>query len=737
MSKKQLQHDLPREASEPDAFGRAEFGQRLAYLIEHESASDPLIISLFGEWGEGKTSVLSDVVTALKKSARCECIEFNPWRYPEEEALLAVFFHSVAKAIARPSLKRGEKIAADIEKKFPWVGEGLESAADSFFFGAGKLANAILKSTLASLRPSIEKIRERLKAELRQIQGRLVIVIDDADRLDGEELLTLFRLVKLTADFPNTTFLIALDDEAAAKSIGRFTRGGIAEGRRYIEKIIQVPLYLPKISPAVLRRYMLQLIDSVVTAAGREVNDEQADRFRTVFDGLLLPLLRTPRQAKRIANGIQFSVGLLPGELDITDQILLECARCLWPDLHATIRKSETLLFERDERSGGNSAGKLEKFKSRLSGFPDIEHGSADMALRHWLPQLSYSHDESESEGQRLCSKRHFWRYFSLAIPEDDIRDSHITAMIKMAEEAETGTDAPARGQLISQLREGLGRPYREVLQSKLSARIDQLTSPAARALALALGSASDGLPSTDADEIWGGVTEFSARITLGCLYRMSKEGEGNVLDTVQYLVINSPNLMWCAQLVGRMPEAEAAHELTKSNRGALESLARSPNAFAPLVTLAERMQAVLLDPITTLPFPGWSRFLWTVFHWGDRSALLAWVQKRVEVEPRFLNLLISIACAKNIDHTDPTPFSFTGDTVPSIELFLSENAIRTAITRFGASPKKDDAYRYRGLALQDLATAYLQAKSQQSTETQTAGGAGSALPQDSADTQG
>src|SRR5205823_6161323 len=95
---------------------------------------------------------------------------------------------------------------------------------------------------LRPVKRDIVKLRDDLAGHLAAQKKKLVIVVDDIDRLTADETRELFRLVKSVANFPNTIFILSFDREATARALDKFQDG---KGNEYLEKIIQVPFEIP------------------------------------------------------------------------------------------------------------------------------------------------------------------------------------------------------------------------------------------------------------------------------------------------------------------------------------------------------------------------------------------------------------------------------------------------------------------------------------------------------------
>ena len=82
---------------------------------------------------------------------------------------------------------------------------------------------------------SIEERKAHVESILQEERKQIVIVMDDIDRLERDEVHAVFRLIKLTGNFPFITYLLAFDQERVAAAIGtRFGTGDLASGRSFL-----------------------------------------------------------------------------------------------------------------------------------------------------------------------------------------------------------------------------------------------------------------------------------------------------------------------------------------------------------------------------------------------------------------------------------------------------------------------------------------------------------------------
>src|SRR5690606_27273432 len=262
-----------------------------------------LVVGIHGPWGDGKTTVLNMLRADLDADGATATVEFNPWRFTDEPAMLAGFFRVLAGVIRAKLTTKGEDIAGWVEK----IGR-YASVVDERLGKAGEVAGAKAEA-------SLEDLRSRLSEALAKADKRIVVLVDDVDRLDKHEIHTLFRLIKACADFPNVCYVLAFDDVAVAQSLGeRYGAGDEASGRAFLEKIIQVPLKLPVAMKEDLRSLCFEQVFQAISAAGVELTREDKGSFVSGFDRGISIRLDTPRAAKRYVNGLMFTLPMLKGE---------------------------------------------------------------------------------------------------------------------------------------------------------------------------------------------------------------------------------------------------------------------------------------------------------------------------------------------------------------------------------------------------------------------------------------
>lgn len=430
----EFSNDRPLSSKSDDKLNRATFAERVAEVLRGLPKGAALIVGIHGPWGDGKTTVLNMLQADLDADGSTATVEFNPWRFTDEPAMLAGFFRVLAGVIRAKLTTKGEDIAGWVEKLGRYA-----SVVDDRFGKAGEVAGAKAEA-------SLEGLRSRLSDALAKADKRIVVLVDDIDRLDKHETHTLFRLIKACADFPNVCYVLAFDDVAVAKSLGeRYGAGDEASGRAFLEKIIQVPLRLPVAMREDLRSLCFEQVDQAISTAGIELTKEDVGGFVSGFDRGISIRLDTPRAAKRYGNGLMFALPMLKGEVNIVDLLLIEAVRAFHPAIYDIIRANHDefsgveLGHGRRGHDGPRAAALL---KPVVDALPTEEQEAIKSLLKGLFPRLrsaygggGYGSDwlSPWAKAKRICSPDYCPRYFSYSVPKSDVRNSEMEALYTKA----------------------------------------------------------------------------------------------------------------------------------------------------------------------------------------------------------------------------------------------------------------------------------------------------------------
>jgi len=306
--------DAPIRRKEDDRLNRLPFAKQIAALI-HTNQSDTQVIGLYGEWGEGKTSVLNLTINEYQNLVQITeeekpiIVRFSPWEFASQTNLTKALFSTIAQTIeVNNVLSTADKQA--IVKGFVAISH-IASEYFSYIYPESRIAIKAAHWTLDRLVklfqkiPSLEHEKENLRKHLSNISCRIIVLIDDIDRLLHPEIRELIRVVKANGDLPNLTWILSCDRAVVARAIAKdLDETDEIVGHRFLDKIIPIGLDLPKVPRAVLFDEFLRLLQNTqnqdLTNASNDLRSDPMESVREFCDSM--------RNVKRLANAILVSV---------------------------------------------------------------------------------------------------------------------------------------------------------------------------------------------------------------------------------------------------------------------------------------------------------------------------------------------------------------------------------------------------------------------------------------------
>jgi len=292
-----LSADRPSNDPKDDLFGHAPFAESLANSICRYPGNDGLVLALYGPWGSGKSTVLSYVRHFLEQRPETEqpvIVTFNPWWFSGQENLARAFLGQLQAVL--PTKSEKFKKLGDLLGDFA---EGVGGLIDlsGMTGGAAGMIGKVIGMVTKRKPKDVPALKSEISKILREAEKRILVVIDDIDRLTPEETRQLFTVIKALADFPNVVYLLAFDREVAAKAIEQ--QSGMP-GERYLEKIIQVPFELPPVDRVALRAALFKRLDEVLGDTSDGLFDQSY--WTNAFHDGIDPLIQVPRDVVRFTN---------------------------------------------------------------------------------------------------------------------------------------------------------------------------------------------------------------------------------------------------------------------------------------------------------------------------------------------------------------------------------------------------------------------------------------------------
>lgn len=271
-------------------------------------------------------------------------VRFSPWLIAGRAELASALISDIARAA-------GEKLGDEVRQAFASligrlsqfasiVGAGTDAATGGAFGGLFS-AGAELSNKLASRMtegPTLDEVRERLRATLANLKDqKLVVIIDDLDRLTPLEAAEMVSLVKNLGDLPNVVYILSYDEDKLSKLINQALK---IDGSKFLEKIVQYPVHLPPLEEEQISKLLDFDLGSLL--ANLSVSDTQ--RLSQAWYFVIRRYLRTPRDVRRLMNSFSVAWSGLSEHTDPIDLLLLETLRLHEPAVYTWIRRNLTVI---------------------------------------------------------------------------------------------------------------------------------------------------------------------------------------------------------------------------------------------------------------------------------------------------------------------------------------------------------------------------------------------------------
>ncbi len=458
---------VDRPLSDPgdDRLGYAPFAKTLAKAVVSMKAPDGMVVGIYGPWGSGKTTVLNFVEHYLQESdSPFTVIRFNPWWFSGRVDLAQSFFAQLQSAFMKwPA--RGNKVRKRLTKFGKAVGAipGLEVAA--------------AVSELIGVAVDIPALKESVSKALREQDTRVLVIVDDIDRLTHVEIAQLFAVIKSLADFPNTIYLLAFDPEIVAKAIERQFGGN---GEAYLKKIIQVSFELPPPSERSLRTLFLEQLREIVGS----VEDDLLDlaEWGPVLDLGILPLLESPRDVVRLTNALRVTYAAVAGEVNVTDFVSIEATRIFARAVYRLVRERpdmfRTPVGLLAVLPGASDAERKKFHEQWVQALREKDREPIQLLVATMFPRCTgdlpdapvrFGGDRIRARhGRRIQDPEIYPIYFSLSLAPGDVSRAEVAAFL------EFGSDVEA----IAAALVALSNSRDERGSSKVRPMLDELISP-------------------------------------------------------------------------------------------------------------------------------------------------------------------------------------------------------------------------------------------------------------------
>jgi len=361
------------------------FGFRVHADLIRELIMDPAVlpatIGVYGDWGGGKSSIMQMLRDDFEKETAEEAADANPymgvavlyfngWLFEGYDDAKAALLSSILTEL-RDHKRFGPKLkerAGKLLKRVDYM-RGLRMLFTGAIAGGVAAATggtglalmpALLGGALAGAKESasdaakgaLEKGTEtdpdEALSDIRQFRDdfakmlagsdikTLVVLIDDLDRCSPERIIENLEAIKLFLNVPNTAFVIGADRRIIRQAVAwryRDTLKASADGQAdpserlvddYLEKLIQIPYRLPRLSPSEIETYLTLLFckrhlePALFSRVCEESRNQRAkDRYCAFAQTNALEVLKGAALPPKLSEALRIGAGIASQVTDV------------------------------------------------------------------------------------------------------------------------------------------------------------------------------------------------------------------------------------------------------------------------------------------------------------------------------------------------------------------------------------------------------------------------------------
>lgn len=319
--------DRPIDNPDSDILDYSKSAKKLAESLVHLEDKDSYSIGIIAPWGTGKTSYLNLLEYYLKEIEKTQekelftIIRFNPRHSSNSESIQEDFF---------------ENLFSELKKH--------DSRFSYSFKDYLKAINVISSYKLVPFLLEIHKIwnkeseKEKVNRAITRLGKRIIVIIDDFDRLLSDEIIEVLKLIDGNASFNNMIFITAYDKKHINKIIGDKYYN---EGSFFSDKFFTTEIQVPLVPYPILHKYLkTELLNANFVSAESRM---QYDVFLDTNANILEQYFTTLREIKRFINLFIEQFKHVQGEVEFGDYFLLYLIKFAQFDEYSNLHQKKYL----------------------------------------------------------------------------------------------------------------------------------------------------------------------------------------------------------------------------------------------------------------------------------------------------------------------------------------------------------------------------------------------------------
>lgn len=301
-------------------------------LIKENNYKGSFSIGVIAPWGTGKTTTLNGVKNKLKdENVKTININFSPFLNHKEDEIVNEFFTSFISQLSPYSgrlTKSVNEYASSISK----------------FYKRGELDDLIKGQNLFHNKSAAE-LYEEIKGQVIEVKQKIVVFVDDLDRLNSKEIIQVLKLIRNSSSFPNTFFIVALDKSYVINSL--INDKNYIDGS-FLDKFFQLEVNLPEITNLELKNHFNKLLIYNDSFALKEILEEINSSSPLLFE-----YIRNYRDCIKLCNLLVLHCSILSNlikEIDKDELIHVLLLKSKFPEIYYDLVKNRLKYLKRKDQ---------------------------------------------------------------------------------------------------------------------------------------------------------------------------------------------------------------------------------------------------------------------------------------------------------------------------------------------------------------------------------------------------
>lgn len=280
-----------------------------SFLIGSKQNADNFkMLSLYGNWGSGKSSLMKYLASSLE--SEFNTFFFEAWEYEKDENLAMSLLEFMtfettdgSEAFHKEVLKYGGRILRGLGKSvkmniplFP-NGPTIDIDPSSFVEEFSKNEEISFYEALKNFKVEFQRLEDNITREGKPKFN--IVFIDDLDRCEPQQVLNLISAIKLFFTYGKKTIFFCGVDKSAVEAAVITKYGNIVKSNEYLEKVFDISFSMPDyFSVQKLINFYFDNQPYVIEQESQTINQ----RINIFFSNLELT---NPRRIKKVLNKYQ------------------------------------------------------------------------------------------------------------------------------------------------------------------------------------------------------------------------------------------------------------------------------------------------------------------------------------------------------------------------------------------------------------------------------------------------